>query len=113
MEKVRVASGPRQDDSRIVVLGAVLWPDSIALHATVESDAEEIASEFQEGDQATMFAITDGLGNSYEGGGGGASDAADVHVTDWDITFHPGVPDDATSLRVTIWVRHSVWAVSI
>ena len=110
MEKVRAIPAPRQDDSRIVVLGVVLWPDEITLHAVVESDAEEIASEFQEGDQATMFQITDDLGNDYNGpGGGGGSGDADLHVTDWTIRITPGVAANATKLTVTIWVRRQVF----
>jgi hypothetical protein len=44
VKKVRVIPAPRQE-GRIAVLGAVLWPDKITLHAVVESDAEEIASD--------------------------------------------------------------------
>ncbi len=108
MEKVRVIHAPEQD-GRVVVIGAVLWPDKLTLLAVVESDAEEIASEFQEGDQGTMFAITDDLGNEYESGGGGGSGDSDLHVTLWDVDFRPGVPSEASSLQVSIWVRHAVW----
>lgn len=109
MGKVRIAIAPRQDDRRIVVLDAVLWPEHTTLHAVVESDAEEIASDFQEGDQATMFALTDDLGNEYEGGGGGGHGNSELHVTEWSVNFRPGVPAEATRLRVTIWCRHEVW----
>jgi hypothetical protein len=53
VKKVRVIHAPPQE-GRIVILGAVLWPDRITLHAVVESDDEEIAGELQEGDQATL-----------------------------------------------------------
>jgi len=92
-----------------VVMGAVLWPDELTLLAVVESDAEEIASEFQEGDQGTMFAITDDLGNEYEGRGGGGRGNSDLHVTLWEVNFLPGVPSGATRLQVSIWVRHAIW----
>lgn len=108
MKKVRVVRAPEQK-GRITVIGAVLWPDRLTLLAVVESDAEEIASELQEGDQGTMFAITDDLGNEYESGGGGGSGDSDLHVTLWDVDFRPGVAREASSLRVTIWVRHAVW----
>jgi hypothetical protein len=89
--RVRVIHAPEQD-ARIVVIGAVLWPDKLTLLALVESDAAEIASEFQEGDQSTMFAISDDLGNEYENGGGGGKGDMDLHVTLWDVDFRPGVP---------------------
>jgi hypothetical protein len=108
MGKVRVIRAPEQD-GRIVVIGAVLWPDRLTLLAVVESDAEEIASEFQEGDQGTMFAITDDLGNDYESGGGAGSGDSGLHVTLWDVDFRPGVPSEANSLQVSIWVRHAIW----
>src|ERR1700761_599885 len=108
MEKVRVIHAPEQD-GRIVIVGAVLWPDKLTLLALVESDAEEIASEFQEGDQATMFAITDDLGNEYESGGGSGSGDSDLHVMLWNIDFRPGVPSEASTLQVAIWVRHAIW----
>jgi hypothetical protein len=109
MEKVRIAHAPPQS-GRIVILGAVLWPESTTLHAVVESDAEEIASELQEGDQATMFQLSDDLGNVYSGpGGGGGSGDSGLHVTDWDIRITPGVHAEATKLVVTIWVRHEIW----
>jgi hypothetical protein len=109
VKKIRVIPGPRQD-GRVAVLGAVLWPDKITLHAVVESDAEEIASDRQEGDQATMFQITDDLGNEYDlGGGGHGSGHTGLHVTEWTINFDSGVATDATKLTVTIWVRHAVW----
>jgi hypothetical protein len=109
MKKVRAIPAPRQDDSRIVVLGVVLWPDRITVHAVVESDAEEIASELQEGDQSTMFQVTDDLGNEYDGPGGGrGSGDTDLHVNEWQVDIRPGVATDATRLTVTIWVRHSI-----
>lgn len=108
MKKVRAIPAPRQDDSRFVILGVVLWEESITLHAVVESDAEEIESEFQEGDQGTMFQITDDLGNEYVGRGGGGSGSSDLHVTDWRIGFTPGVPANATKLTVAIWVRGDI-----
>src|ERR1700761_1057898 len=105
MKTVRVIHAPEQD-GRIEVIGAVLWPNKLTLLALVESDAEEIASEHQEGDQATMFAITDDLGNQYEGSGGGSgSGSSDVHVTLWEIDFRPGVPSEASILQVTTWGR--------
>lgn len=110
VKKVRAIPAPRQENTRIVVLGVVLWPDRITLHAVVESDAEEVASENQEGDQATMFQITDDLGNAYDGpGGGGGSGDAELHVNEWQVDSRPGVAADATRLTVTIWVRHSVY----
>jgi hypothetical protein len=109
VEKVRVIQAPPQD-GRIVVLSAVLWPDSISLHAVVESDEEEVASEFQEGDQSTMFQIIDDLGNDYDGPGGGARHGdAELHVNEWRVTIRPGVAAGATKLTVTIWVRHAIW----
>jgi len=108
VKKVRVIPAPRQD-GRIAVLGVVLWPDKIMLHAVVESDAEEIASVHQEGDQATMFQITDDLGNSYDGPSGGhGSGNTNLNVNEWRIHVHPGVAEGATKLTVTIWVRHSI-----
>jgi hypothetical protein len=109
VKKVRLIPGPRQD-GRIAVLGAVLWPDKITLHAVVESDAEEIASDLQEGDQSTMFQVTDDLGNAYDGprGGGGSGDT-NLHVNEWKVDIRPGVAEGATKLTVTIWVRHAVW----
>jgi len=110
MQKVRAIPAPRQEDSRIVVLGVVLWPDRITLHAVVESDAEEIASDLQEGDQATMFQIADDLGNDYDGPGGGhGSGDNELHVNEWVVDSRPGVVGDATKLIVTIWVRHQVF----
>ena len=108
MGKVRVIHAPEQD-GRIVVIGAVLWPDRLTLLALVKSDAEEIASEFQEGDQGTMFAISDNLGNEYESRGSGGTGDSDLHVTLWDVDFRPGVPSEASSLQVSIWVRHALW----
>ncbi len=108
MKTVCVIHAPEQD-GRIVVIGAVLWPDRLTLLALVESDAEEIASEFQEGDQGTMFAITDDLGTEYEGGGGRGSGNSDLHVTLWDVDFRPGVPAGASSLHISVWVRHAIW----
>jgi hypothetical protein len=75
----------------------------------VESDAEEIASDRQEGDQATMFQITDDLGNEYEPGGGLGSGDTNLNVNEWQVDIWPGVAEDATKLTVTIWVRHAVW----
>ena len=106
--RVRVIHAPKQD-GRMVVMGAVLWPTKLTLLAVVESDAEEIASEFQEGDQGTMFAVTDDLGNEYEGGGGGGRGDSALHVTLWEVDFRPGVPVEASRLQVTIWVRHAIW----
>ncbi|MBS0550534.1 MAG: hypothetical protein JSR24_22475 [Proteobacteria bacterium] len=109
MERVRVIHAPEQD-GRIAVIGAVLWPDKLTLLAVVESDAEEIESDYQVGDQATMFAITDDLGNEYEGSGGGRGRGdSNLNVTLWDVDFRPGVPDEASRLRVSIWVRHAIW----
>jgi hypothetical protein len=110
VEKVRAIAVPPQDDSRIVVLGLVLWPDKTTLHAVVESDAEEIADDLQLGDQATMFQITDDLGNEYDGpGSGSGSGDSSVHVTEWNIRITPGIVAEATKLTVTIWVRHEVF----
>jgi hypothetical protein len=109
VEKVRVIHAPPQS-GRIAILGAVLWPDRISLHAVVESDAEEIASELQEGDQATMFQVTDDLGNDYDGPGGGhGSGDSGLHVNEWIVSVRPGVAEGASKLTVTIWVRHKVW----
>jgi hypothetical protein len=109
MKNVRVIPAPRQDDSRIVVLGVVLWPDRITLLGVVESDAEEIGDLDQLGDQATMFQITDDLGNEYDGpGGGSGSGDSGLHVTEWTLNIHPAAAADATKLTVTIWVRHSI-----
>lgn len=109
MKKVRVIHAPPQD-GRIVVLGAVLWPERISLHAVVESDAEEIADLDQLGDQATMFQITDDLGNDYDGPGSGhGSGNSRLHVTEWHVDIRPGVAEGATRLTVTIWVRREIW----
>ncbi|MCW2979979.1 MAG: hypothetical protein JWO14_1706 [Solirubrobacterales bacterium] len=108
MGRVRVIHAPKQD-GRIVVIGLVLWPDKLTLLALVESDADEIASEFQEGDQGTMFSIIDTLGTEYEGRGGGGVGDSDLRVTLWDVDFSPGVPSEASSLQVSIWVRHAIW----
>jgi hypothetical protein len=108
MKKVRVIPAPPQD-GRIAVLGVVLWPDRITLHAVVESDAEEIASDLQVGDQSTMFQITDDLGNDYDGPGGGrGSGDSGLHVNEWQVNIRPGVAAGATNLTVTIWVRHAI-----
>jgi hypothetical protein len=109
MKVVRVIPAPPQDDSRVIVLGIVLWPDRITLHAVVESDADEIERNY-EGDQATMFQVTDDLGNEYDGpsGGSGSGDTK-LNVTEWNINIRPGVVADATRLTVTIWVRHEIF----
>jgi hypothetical protein len=108
MKKVRVIPGPPQE-GRIAVLGVVLWPDRIMLHAVVESDAEEVASDLQEGDQATMFEVTDDLGNAYDGPSSGrGSGDTNLHVNEWEVDIRPGVAEGATKLTVTIWVRHSI-----
>jgi hypothetical protein len=80
------------------------------LQAVVESDAEEIACEFQEGGQGMMFEIPDGLRKEYEGSAaGGHRDS----VTDRQVNFTPGMPTSATRLRVTIWSATRFWAASI
>ena len=44
MERLRVIPAPRQDDSRVVVLGAILDSDRVVLHAVIESaDADPVA----------------------------------------------------------------------
>jgi hypothetical protein len=106
MEKVRVIPAPRQDGSRIAVLGVVLWPDHITLHAVVESDAEEIANGRQEMEQFDMFEVVDDLGGTYQTHGAGGT--SDLHVQEHRVRLDPGVPADATKLTVTIWVRHSI-----
>jgi hypothetical protein len=107
VEKVRAIPAPKQDDSRIVVLGVVLWPDHLALHAVVESDAEEIANGLQEEEQFDMFQVTDDLGGTYKTHGAGGT--SELHVQEHRLRLDPGVPEDATKLTVTIWVRHQVF----
>jgi hypothetical protein len=108
VKKVRVILAPPQD-GRIVVLGAVLWPDRITLHAVVESDGEEIADRSQEDEQFDMFDLTDDLGGTYENGGSGGT--SEDHVQEHRVRFEPGVPEEATKLTVTLWVRHEVRGV--
>jgi hypothetical protein len=109
MDKVRIGIAPRQDDCRVAILGAVLWPESIVLHSVVEADSEEIADPRQRGDQGTMFGIIDNLGNEYGPGSGRGSGSSRLHVTEWVTTHRPGVPPDASRLFVVIWVRGSVF----
>jgi hypothetical protein len=99
MKKVRVVHAPPQD-GRIVVLGAVLWPDGITLHTVVESDQVEIADESLEEEQFDMFAITDDVGSAYTNHGAGGT--SHLHVQEHRVRFNPGVPADATKLTVTI-----------
>src|ERR1700753_3977938 len=104
MEKGRAIPAPLQsDDSRIVILGVVLWPDHISLHAVVESDTEEIAHGRQESEQFDMFEVTDALGGTYPGHGAGGT--SELHVQEHQVRLDPGVPAEATMLTVTIWVR--------
>ena len=107
MEKVRAIPAPKQVDSRIVVLGVVLWTDHIVLHAAVESDAEEVANRLQKEEQFDMFEVTDDLGGTYQTHGAGGT--SDLHVQEHHIWLDPGVPEEATKLTVTIWVRHEVF----
>lgn len=51
MKKVRVISAPRQDDSGVVVLGAILDPDRVTLHAVVESAPDEIEFDPEKGNR--------------------------------------------------------------
>lgn len=101
MEKVRVIHAPRQDDVRVVVLGAVLWPDSVSLHAVVESDQKEIEEPYWEGDQYLMFDLSDDLGTEYDCRGAGSTGDRELHVREWEIPFRPGVPRGAKTLTVT------------
>jgi hypothetical protein len=108
MKRVRVIPAPPQDDSRVIVLGVVLWPDRITLHAVVESDVDEIAGDY-EGDQATMFQVTDDLGGEYDGpSDGNGSGDTELNVTEWMLNIRPAVAADATKLTVTIWVRNEI-----
>ena len=107
MEKVRVIPAPRQDDSRVVVLGVILAPDRVTVHAVVESNSKEIEGEFWEDDQMDMFSLADDLGTEYRSGSGAGRSAAggyyqqDLHVWDWDFYFEPAVPEGATRLTVS------------
>jgi hypothetical protein len=101
MEKVRVIHAPPQEGVRAVVLGAVLWPDSVEIHAVVEADAKEIAEPYWEGDQYISFDLTDDLGTEYDCRGAGSTGDTMLHVRDWSIPFRPGVPRGAKTLTVT------------
>jgi hypothetical protein len=108
MENVRAIPAPPQaDDSRIVILGVVLWPDHISLHAVVESDSEEIAHGRQESEQFDMFEVTDDLGGTYTCHGAGGT--SELHVQEHRVWLDPGVPAEATVLTVTIWVRRTIY----
>jgi hypothetical protein len=101
VEKVRAIPAPRQDDSRVVVLGVVLWPDHITLHAVCESDLKEISEPFWEDDQADMFGITDDLGTRYYGRNASGGGDDQLHVWEWEIGYSPGVPDGASTLTIS------------
>jgi hypothetical protein len=101
MEKVRVVHAPRQEGVRAVVLEAVLWPDSVEIHAVVEADAKEIAESYWEGDQYISFGLADDLGTEYDCRGAGSTGDPELHVRDWSIPFRPGVPPGAKTLTVT------------
>jgi hypothetical protein len=106
MKNARAIPAPRQeDDSRIGILGVVLWHDRSTLYAVVESDAAEIADGAQEEEQFDMFQMTDDLGNEYDNHGAGGRLDREFHVNEHQVRFHPGVAVDATKLTVTIWVR--------
>jgi hypothetical protein len=107
MGKVRAIPAPHQDDSRIIVLGVVLWPDHLTLHAVVESDAEEIADGLQEEEQFDMFQVIDDVGGTYRSNGAGGT--SELHVQEHRVRLRPGVPADATKITVTIWVRHQIY----
>lgn len=101
MRKVRVIAAPEQGDIRVVVLGAVLWPDHISLRALVESDRKEIEEPYWEDDQADMFDLADDLGTEYRRGGAGGQGNPDLHVWEWEMTFYPAVPKGAKTLTVS------------
>lgn len=101
MKKVRVLTPPKQIDVRVVVLGAVLWPDHISLRALVESDRKEIEEPYWEEDQVDMFSLVDDLGTEYERGGAGGRGGDELHVWEWEITFYPPVPEGAKTLTVS------------
>lgn len=101
MKHVRVIQAPRQEDSRIVVLGLVLWPDHVSLHAVVESDQGEIEELHGEAGQYGMFSLTDDIGTDYEVRNGGCDIDPRLHVRDWTITLDPAVPVGACTVTVT------------
>jgi hypothetical protein len=117
MRKVRVIPGPRQDDSRVVVLGAVLASDRVTLHAIVESDRDEIEFDparddrwegFEMDNQWEGFALADDVGTPYtlglgatQGSAFGAGHREDLHVWHWEVYFEPAVPGTASVLTVS------------
>jgi hypothetical protein len=101
MRKVRVVTAPEQKDVRVIVLGAVLWPDHVSLRALVESDPKEIEEPYWEQDQVDMFALVDDLGTEYERGGAGGRGDDDLHVWEWEMAFYPPVPEGAKTLTVS------------
>jgi len=101
MRKVRVIPAPRQDDVRVVVLGAVLWPDHVTLHAAVEADEKEIDEPYWEEDQYLMFGLSDDLGTEYDCRSAGGTADRELHIREWQIPFRPGVPAGAKTLTVT------------
>jgi hypothetical protein len=101
MRKVRVLTAPEQPGVRVVVLGAVLWPDHTSLRAVVESDAEEIEDPTWESDQVDMFCLGDDLGTEYRRAGAHGYGNDDIHVQEWHMDFYPPVPEGAKVLRVS------------
>jgi hypothetical protein len=125
MKRVRVIPAPRQDDSRVVVLAAILDSDRVVLHAVIESVPDEIEFDpdrddrwdgFEMDNQWEGFDLTDDLDTAYTLGSGATRSSAfgpgrerETGLWHWEVYFEPAVPNEATRLTV----RHIVGSVEI
>jgi hypothetical protein len=116
VKKVRVIPAPRQDDSRVVVLGAILDTDRVVFHAVIESAPDEIDFDprredrwegFEMDNQWEGFHLTDDLDTAYTLGSGANCSSAygpgrerATGLWHWEIYFEPAVPGRATKLTV-------------
>lgn len=125
MKKVRVIPAPRQDDSRVVVLGGILDTDRVVLHAVIESAPDEVDFDpsredrwegFEMDNQWEGFDLADDLGTAYTLGSGATCSSAfgpgrerATGLWRWEVYFEPAVPESATKLTV----RHVAGTVEI
>ncbi len=101
MRKTRVVTAPRQDDSRVVVLGLVLFPDHVALHAVVDGEPQDIEVPRRERDLQGMFFLADDVGTRYRVRSGEFFVDPGRGQRDWSVTIDPPAPAEATRFLVT------------
>jgi hypothetical protein len=101
MPKTRAVTAPRQDESRVVVLGLVLFPDRVTLHAVVDDDPPDIEEPCRELDRQGMFFLADDVGTRYEVRSGEFFAAPGRQRRDWTVTIDPPAPAEATRFLVT------------